>query len=160
MNVYTLPRVPEGKVPAVTAHPLAPAGPARAGVPAGLKLVLAALALEALALLAVAGLLLWTLREGEAADTGLDLATTAFCLLLACLLVVLGRALWAGRRWARSPVLTLQLLTLFALAAPALRSEAWWIGAALAVVSLIAGAGLFLPPVMTHTRGREAPPLL
>ncbi len=147
-------------VPAVTADPLAPDGSAGSRVPAGLKLVLGALVLEALALAAVAGLLVETLLRGRAADTGLDLATTTFCLLLAGLLVACARALWAGRRWARSPVLTLQLLTLFALAGPALRSDRWWIGIALAALSLVAGAGLFLPQVMTHTRGRDAPPLL
>ena len=69
-------------------------------------------------------------------------------------LVLAVRGLWAGRRWARSPVMTWQVL-LVVMAVGWLSSDpAWW--AILVLVSaLLIGVGLLLPPVVAATVERS-----
>jgi hypothetical protein len=121
--------------------------------------VLAALAVEAALLLAVCAVFGYALVSGRSVDERLDIATAVFCLLVVGVLLACGRALWRGQRWARAPVVTLQLLTLLALAVPALQGRRWWVGALLLAISMMAGAGLFTPSAVEHTHGRANPPI-
>ena len=57
-------------------------------------------------------------------------------------------------------MLTVQLLVLLALAVPLLQAGTVWAGAGLSLLALLAGAGLFVPSVVEHTRGADAPPTL
>ena len=132
----------------------------RPGAGAALWLVLAAVALEALLLVGIAGLFLFALGTDREVDTGASVATAVFALSFAVLLGAAGRGLLRGRRWARAPVLTVQLLVLLALAVPMLLGGPRWAGAALAVLALAAGAGLFVPSVMEHTSATDSPPTL
>ncbi|MGV8978053.1 MAG: hypothetical protein ACOH17_08405 [Cellulomonas sp.] len=78
-----------------------------------------------------------------------------FMLGVAAVLVGSVRGLWRGRRWARSPVLTWQLL-LAVLAFGWFGAEpTWWAGLVL-VVAVIVGVGLVLPSVVAVTT-RAAP---
>jgi hypothetical protein len=130
------------------------------GVPRSVLAVLAALAVECAALLfLVARLYVYGPLTGQSFDAGQDIATAVFCLLLVAVLAACGRALWRGQRWARAPVVTLQLLILLALALPALRVGGWRLGVPLLVLSVVAGGGLFLPSAMDHTDGRANPPI-
>ncbi len=82
-----------------------------------------------------------------------------FCLLVVGVLLACARALWRGLRWARAPVVTVQLLTLFALAVPALQAGRTWPGLLLLALSVVAGAGLFAPSAVRHTEGRGGAPV-
>jgi hypothetical protein len=122
--------------------------------------VLAALAIECASLLfLVARLYVYGPLTGQSFDARQDIAAAVFCLLVVGVLAACGRALWRGQRWARAPVVTLQLLILLALAIPALQAGGWWLGAPLVVVSVVAGGGLFLPSAVEHTDGRANPPI-
>lgn len=124
-----------------------------------LLLVLGAVALEAMLLVAVAGLFLFALGTDREVDTGASIATAVFALSFAVLLGAAGRGLLHRQRWARAPVLTVQLLVLLALAGPMLLNGPRWAGAGLALLALAAGAGLFAPSVMDHTRAADPPTL-
>lgn len=136
-----------------------PDPPLPAGMPAPVVAVLVALGIEAVLLLVVCGLFGYAVATGRSVDARLDVATAVFCLLVVGVLLACGRALRRGQRWARAPVVTLQLLTLLALAVPALQGRRWWVGALLVAVSLVAGAGLFAPSAVAHTDGRGNPPI-
>lgn len=122
--------------------------------------VLVALAIECAALLfLVARLYAYGPLTGRSFDARQDIATAVFCLLVVGVLAACARALWRGQRWARAPVVTLQLLILLGFAVPALRTGGWWVGALLVVISMVAGAGLFTPAAVEHTHGRANPPI-
>ncbi len=131
----------------------------RPGVPRPVLAVLVALVVEALLLFVVAGFFVYAVVTDRAADIGFDLAAAVFCLLVLGVLLACARALHQGQRWARAPVVTVQLLTLFALAVPALQGGRWWVGAVLLVLSLVAGLGLFAPSALQHTEGRGGAPV-
>jgi hypothetical protein len=80
-----------------------------------------------------------------------------FFVAIAALLVLCVRGLWRGRRWARSPVVTWQVL-LLVLALAAMSSG---VSTLVSVgILVLAGAiliGLFLPSVHAATSGRSAP---
>lgn len=134
--------------------------PAAARVGAALGLVVGAVALEALLLVGVAGVLVFALGTDREVDTGASVATAVFALSFAVLLGAAGRGLLRRRRWARAPVITVQLLVLLALAVPLLLGGPRWAGAGLAALALVAGGGLFAPSVMVHTRATDDPPTL
>jgi hypothetical protein len=125
-----------------------------------LWLVLGAVVVEALLLVGVAGVFLFALGTDREVDTGASVATAVFALSFAVLLGAAARGLLLGRRWARAPVLTVQLLVLLALAVPLLLGGPRWAGAGLAVLALVAGGGLFASSVMDHTRATDSPPTL
>lgn len=125
-----------------------------------LGLVVGVVAFEALLLVAVAGLFVFALGAGREVDTGASIATAVFALSFATLLGAAARGLLRRQRWARAPVLTVQLLVLLALALPLLLGGPRWAGAGLAVLALVAGGGLFAPSVLDHTRATDDPPTL
>ncbi|MDC7122912.1 hypothetical protein OMK64_15370 [Cellulomonas fimi] len=79
----------------------------------------------------------------------------AFCAGVAALLVLAARGLWAGRRWARSPVMTWQVL-LVVLALGWLGQEVAVWAVAVLVVAVAVGVLLLLPPVVAATTQRAA----
>lgn len=127
---------------------------------AALVLVLVAVAVEALLLVGVAGVFLFALGTDREIDARASIATAVFALSFAVLLGAAARGLLRRQRWARAPVITVQLLVLLALAVPLLQAGTWWAGVGLVVLALTAGAGLFVPSVVEHTRGADAPPTL
>lgn len=104
---------------------------------------------EALALLAAGVAFVAGVAVGRAQFAGQTLATAVFAVGLAALLVAAARGLARGRRWARAPVLTWQLLqgavgaTQFG-AAPA-------IGALLVAAALAVIVGLLAPASVAAT---------
>ena len=76
-----------------------------------------------------------------------------FALGVAAVLVLCVRGLWRGRRWARSPVMTWEVL-LVVLAVGWLGSDpaAWAVGVLASAV--LVGVGLLLPPVVAATMDR------
>jgi hypothetical protein len=87
-------------------------------------------------------------------------AATAFLALfalgIACLLAACARGLWRGRRWARSPVMTWQVL-LVVLAVGWLGAEVTVWAVLVLAVALAVGVGLLLPPVVAATTGTGSP---
>ncbi|MBT0994571.1 hypothetical protein KIN34_09760 [Cellulomonas sp. DKR-3] len=79
-----------------------------------------------------------------------------FALGIALLLGACARGLWRGRRWARSPVMTWQIL-LVVLAVGWLGAEVTPWAVAVLVVALAVGIGLLLPPVVAATTQGRAP---
>lgn len=120
--------------------------------------VLAVLALEVGLLLGVAGFSLVSVVRGVSAEPGMALASGALAALIGGFLGLCGWALWRGRRWARAPVITWQLLQL-AVAAPAVTGPAWWAGLALVAASLLVGGGLLAPAVVRATASTADPPV-
>lgn len=133
-----------------------PTGPAPA-----LLAVLGALVVQALLLAGVAVLAVLAWVGDDRVDPRGAVATTLFALLFAVLLLAAARGLLRGRRWARGPVVTVQLIALLAVAAPMLVGGPRWLGAVVAVLSLTVLVGLFTRPVVEHTtRSDEDPPTL
>ncbi len=135
-------------------------GGQRAAGRLALGLVLVAVGIEVLLLVGVAGVFLFALGTDREIDARASIATAVFALSFALLLAAAARGLLRRQRWARAPVITVQLLVLLALAVPLLQAGTWWAGAGLVVLALTAGAGLFVPAVVDHTRGADSPPTL
>lgn len=74
----------------------------------------------------------------------------ALALGLALLLAAAARGLWRGSRWARSPVMTWQIL-LVVLAIGWLGVEVTWWSALVLAVAVVVAVGLLLPPVVAWT---------
>lgn len=136
--------------------------PARTGAAAGTRPT--ALAAVCLVVLVQAALLLglgvaWgvDLVRGASRLPGATAFLVVFALGVAAALAASARGLWRGRRWARSPVMTWQLL-LAVMAIGWLGAEPTvWAAAVLASAVVVAG-GLLLPPVVAATSGRTATP--
>ncbi|WP_343035301.1 hypothetical protein [Cellulomonas septica] len=79
----------------------------------------------------------------------------AFCVGIAALLALAARGLWAGRRWARSPVMTWQVL-LVVLAVGWLGQEVTAWAVAVLAVAVAVGVLLLLPSVVAATAHRPA----
>ncbi len=137
----------------MTARPGTTQGPAPA-----LVAVLAALGVQALLLAGVAVLSVLAWVEDDRVDPRGAVATALFALAFAALLVAAARGLWRGRRWARGPVVTVQLLALLAVAAPMLVSGPRWLGALVGALALTVLVGLFTRPVLEHTTGADGDP--
>ncbi|GAA2726200.1 hypothetical protein CAE01nite_35470 [Cellulomonas aerilata] len=95
------------------------------------------------------------LVRGESRLPGAAVFLVLFALGVAAVLVLGVRGLWAGRRWARSPVMTWQVLLVV--------MSVGWLGVELApwatgvlVSALAVGVGLLLPSVVAVTA--ERPP--
>ena len=125
-----------------------------------LWLVVGAVVVEALVLVGVAAVFVFALGTGRELDTRASVATAVFALSFAVLLGAAARGLLLGRRWARAPVITVQLLVLLALAGPLIGAGTVVPGLGLALLAVVAGAGLFAPSVMAHTRAADSPPML
>jgi len=87
-------------------------------------------------------------------------AATAFLVLFAlgvAVVLVLGvRGLWAGRRWARSPIMTWQvLLVVMSVGWLGVEPALWAVG--VLVSAVVVGVGLVLPSVVAVTAERPAP---
>jgi hypothetical protein len=119
--------------------------------------VVAAVALEAGLLLGVAGFYAVGLVAGRASDAVAAGATAGLAVLLGLALGFFARALWRGRRWARGPVMTWQLLVLLSLGT----TGAWRspVGAAAVLVALVAGGCLLAPSVVRATTSTAEPPV-
>ena len=74
----------------------------------------------------------------------------AFCAGVTAVLVLAARGLWAGRRWARSPVMTWQVL-LVVLAVGWLGQEVTLWAVAVLLVAVAVGVLLVVPPVVAVT---------
>ena len=99
----------------------------------------------------------------EAADPRGAVATAVLAGLVGIGLALAARGLLAGRRWARAPILTWQLVQVLAVAMPLLRGGAplaGGIGAVLLVLGLVAGGGLFLRSVVAATTDQQSPPVV
>ncbi|MEZ0449809.1 hypothetical protein [Cellulomonas sp. ICMP 17802] len=125
--------------------------------PALLLVVCLLVTLEAAAFLGLG--IAWTVDvvRGTATLPGASLFLAAFGVGIALLLLLGARGLWRGRRWARSPVITWQIL-LVVLALGWLSSQPSVWGVVVLVVATLVGVGLLLPPVVAVTAGsRQAP---
>lgn len=123
--------------------------------PALLLAVVVLLWIEALGAAAAAVALVVVVLRG----TQLAAASITLAVLAAGLGVVLwfaGRALLRGRRWARSPVITVHILVAAMSVASWRTAPAPWPALAL-VVGVCAVACLLLPPVVAWTAGATAP---
>jgi hypothetical protein len=123
--------------------------------PAVLLVVCALVTLEAAAFLGLG--VAWTadVVRGVASLPAASLFLAAFGLGIAALLLLAARGLWRGRRWARSPVITWQiLLVVLALGWLGAQPSVWAV--IVLVVATLVGVGLLLPSVAAVTaRGHE-----
>lgn len=122
-----------------------------------LVVVVALVALEAGLLLGLAGVSLLTGVTGDG-PPGLTLATAALAAIIAGFLGLSARGLWLGRRWARGPVLTWQLLQA-AVSASELARAGGWVAAVLIALSAVVVAGLLSPAVTRATASTADPPV-
>lgn len=134
----------------------APPAPTR---PRWLYAVLLAVLVEALVLLAVAVVVVAQAVSGPSADLGLGVALGVLALGVAVGLVLCARGLWAGRRWARAPVVTWQLLQVAAIAS-GLGSDLGVAVAGLLLLSAVAVVGVLVPSVVRWTVREDDPPVL
>ena len=118
-----------------------------------LRRVTLVLALEGALLLAVAAAFgLVTLRSD--ADKGAPGAEAASAAVAGLLLLILARAVGRGKRWARGPAVTLNLIAV-PVAVYAFQGGAWYVGLP---VILLAGAVLYLlgtPELREPSRGSD-----
>lgn len=128
--------------------------PDRPGRAPGLVLAVVGLVLAQALVLAVAavGMLVALVRGSQM--PGPVVFLVALAAGVAALLVGAGRALLRGRRWARSPVMTWQIL-LVVLSVGWIGSEAgpWAVG--VLAVAVAVGVGLLLPPVVAWTTATD-----
>jgi hypothetical protein len=127
--------------------------------PPWLFAVLAAVVVEALALAAVAVVVLVQALSGPSADLGLGVALAVLALAFGAGLVLCARGLWAGRRWARAPVVTWQLLQVAAVAS-GIGGDFGGPATGLVILSAIAVIGVLTPSVVRWTVREDAPPVL
>jgi hypothetical protein len=122
-----------------------------------LLLVCLLVTLEAAAFLGLG--IAWTadVVRGAATMPGASLFLAAFGIGIALLLLLAARGLWRGRRWARSPVITWQiLLVVLAIGWLGAQPSAWAV--VVLVVATLVGVGLLLPSVVAVTTPpRDAP---
>ncbi|MCB7137153.1 hypothetical protein [Cellulosimicrobium marinum] len=146
------PRTPPSTPPGPTDDATAQTGPR----PPALLALVAGIGLEVLALAAGAVLVLVELVAGRSMSLGVSLFLVVFALGVAALLAACVRGLLQGRRWARSPVATWQILQgVVAVSSIQVGATPWALVAlALAVVVLVL---LMLRPVVESTT-RDARP--
>lgn len=132
------------------------------GAPAGSRP--AALAAVCLVVLVQAALLIglglaWItdLVDGASRLPGATAFLALSALGVAAALIAGARGLWRGRRWARSPVITWQLL-LVVLAIGWLGAEPTVWAAAVLASAVVVAVGLLVPPVVAATSGRARMP--
>jgi hypothetical protein len=108
--------------------------------------------LEAVAFAVLGVAFLVELVRGRSVLAGASLFLVAFALGVAAVLVASARGLWRGRRWARSPVMTWQIM-LVVLALGWFGVEPTWWSAVVVAVAVVVGGGLLLPAVVAATLG-------
>ena len=113
--------------------------------------------LQAGLLAGLAGAWLADLVRGQVQMPAATVFLVLFALGVAAVLVLAVRGLWAGRRWARSPVMTWQVL-LVVLSIGWLGSEPTAWAVAVLVSALAVGVGLLLPSVVAATVERPGGP--
>lgn len=122
-----------------------------------LVVVIALVGLEAALLLAVA--VIYVARAVTVSgEPGVAFVTAALAAVIGGFLVFACRGLWRGRRWARAPVVTWQLLQL-AVTAPVVTGPLWWGGASLVAASVVVLVALFSPAVVRATASTADPPV-
>ena len=136
--------------------PETPAEHAPTDRPRALTALLVGVALEALALAVGGVLVLVELVTGRAQSVGVSLFLVAFALGVATLLVASARGLLQGRRWARSPVATWQILQVVVTVSSLQVGVTPWVVVAL-VLALAVLVLLMLRPVVEATT-RDARP--
>jgi hypothetical protein len=120
------------------------AAPARRPTVLLTALAAAVVALEGLVLLGFGAWVGVALVASDAADRGGAAVEVIFCVLIAAALLGCAWGMLRGRRWARGPVLTWQLLQAAA-ALPAL-GQRWYVGAGLLLLSLLVLVAVVRPP--------------
>jgi hypothetical protein len=120
--------------------------------PALLVTVCAVVVLEAALLIGVAGAYLVAIARGASEAPGTAAGIAGFGAVVAAALLGCARALWRGRRWARGPVLTWQVLQ-GATAVSALSGEQRPTALALVAVAVLGAVLLLLPSVRGATAG-------
>ena len=122
--------------------------------PAALAVLCVLVLLQAGALVGLA--VVWTadLARGASALPAAAVFLALFALGVAAVLVLAARGLWARRRWARSPVMTWQVLRVVMAVGWLSSDPAWWVALVL-VSAVLVGAGLLLPPVVAATVERS-----
>lgn len=90
--------------------PSEPTGTGSASHPVALRLVMGAVALEAVLLGVAAGAVLVELVGGGSGSVAVSVFLVVFFLGVAAVLLAAARTLWAGRRGGRAPVVTWQIL--------------------------------------------------
>ncbi|WP_298455572.1 hypothetical protein [uncultured Cellulomonas sp.] len=121
--------------------------------PAALVAVCALVLVEAGVLVGLAGAWVLELVRGTVQLPGATVFLALFALGVAGVLVLAVRGLWQGRRWARSPVMTWQVLLVVLAVSGFGDDPSPWVLAMLAL-GLLVGIGLVLPPVVAVTLGR------
>lgn len=137
-----------------------PAGqPARPARPALLAVVCLLTLLEAAAALGLGLGLAADLVRGRVQSVGASTFLVVCALGIALLLSASARGLWRGRRWARSPVMTFQVLLVVLGVGWVGADPAPWTWGVLAV-ALVVAVALFVPAVVAATtgRGEQEPP--
>jgi len=126
-----------------------PTAPAR---PALLAVVCLLTLLEAAAAFGLGVAWAADLVRGAAQSVGATTFLVVFALGIAVLLAASARGLWRGRRWARSPVMTWQVLLIVLGVGWVGADPAPWTWGVLAV-ALVVAVGLFVPAVVAATTG-------
>jgi hypothetical protein len=112
--------------------------------------VVAGIALEAIALVGAAVLVLVELLLGDSLSVGVSVFLVLFAAGVAAVLVASARGLLRGQRWARSPVATWQLLQAV-VAISWLQYQVTPGGIGTLVLALVVLVGLMLRPVVVAT---------
>jgi len=134
--------------------PRAYAGPVSSPRSVPLAAVCALVLAEALAFLGLGVAFVVDLTRGNADLPAATVFLALFALGVAVLLSGAARGLWRGRRWARSPVMTWQiLLVVMSLGWLGVEASVWAV--AVAVVAVLVAVGLLLPPVVAATTGHS-----
>ncbi|GEA83550.1 hypothetical protein [Cellulomonas gelida] len=128
-----------------------PSSPA-AGRPAALVVVCLLTLLEAATAAGLAVAWAVDLVRGVSVRPAASVFLIVFGLAIAFVLAAGARGLWRGRRWARSPVMTWQImLVVLSIGWLGVESSVWAWGVLLAAV--VVGVGLLLPAVVAVTTG-------
>ncbi|WNB86292.1 hypothetical protein [Cellulomonas sp. ATA003] len=106
--------------------------------------------LEAGLLIGLAGAWVVDLVRGASQLPGATVFLALFAAGVAAVLVAAVRGLWSGRRWARSPIMTWQVLLVVMSVGWLGADPAAWVVAVL-VVALVVAVGLLLRPVVEWT---------
>ncbi len=118
--------------------------------PVPLVVVCALVLLQAGLLVGLAGAWAADLLRGASQLPAATVFLVLFALGVAAVLVLAARGLWQGRRWARSPVMTWEVL-LVVLAAGWLGSDPAPWAVAVLVSAIVVGVGLLVPAVVAAT---------
>jgi hypothetical protein len=121
--------------------------------PAALAVVCGLVLVQAGLLAGLASAWVVDLVQGESRLPAATVFLALFALGVAAVLVLAIRGLWAGRRWARSPVMTWQiLLVVLSVGWLGVEVAPWAVG--VLVSALAVGVGLVLPSVVAVTAER------